>query len=307
MALNDWWAKRLLRNFIRTSKLEPSNKDVASVLYTSFVGLAGSQLEPYKRMSAMINFADSDGNYRGAKGTTYFTMRPSLLFKNITPTVTLYNPTTMREVGEALILKYGLPLKTEAFPVTPIDATVLPADISISIGDYTWMENEFIDVRVERAKVSVPEIFTDTVLDSPGLPTTVLTGRTPAEYTYAYDFTPDLPEDYLPLVNYPTGFFDDTVKDTVLADPGVMWLMAAIAKRMEVECSWETTDPNGFAMYKSQLVFNGMSKDYVPANAQPWSPRGDTAFENLLAIQFSSDIPGRTGLGFFHYNTLGRW
>lgn len=306
MALDDWWAKRLLRNFIRTSQLEPSNKDVASVLYTHWVGNMGTASAPYKRMSAMINFSDSDGKYRGAKGTTYFTMRPSLLFKNITPTVTLYNPKTMREIGEALVLKYGLPLKSDAFPVTPVDASILPADISVSIGSYAWMENEFIKVRVERAKASIPDLLTTTILDSPGLPTTVLTGRTPAEYSYAYDFTPDLPEDYLPLVNYPVDYFDTTNKDIVINDPGVLWLMSAITKRLGVECAWEVTDPNGVAMFKSQLVFNGPSKDYVPSNPQPWSPRGDTAFENLLVIQFSSDIPGRAGLGFFHYNSLGR-
>ena len=307
MALDDWWVKRLLRNFVRTSKLEPNNKDKLSVLYTTFVKSEGYQTATFTRMAMMVNFSDSDGNYRGAKSTTYFTIRPELLFKNITPAVTLYNPKTMREVGEALILKYGLPIKSDAFPVTPIDASVLPATIDISMGSYGWMEPEFIPVRITRAKVSVQELFQNTVLDSPQIPTTLLTGRTPAEYTYALDFTPDLPEDYTALLNYPTMFFDETVKDAVMADQAVIWLMGAIAKRMAVPSDWEVVNPDGFAMFKSQLVYNGLSKDYVPANAQPWSPRGDTGFENLLVIQFSSDIPGRAGLGFFHYNTLGRY
>lgn len=306
MALDDWWAKRLLRNFIRSSKLEPSNKDVPTVLYSTFVNDAGPEWERYKRMAVMINFGDTDGNYRGAKSTTYFTMRPSLLFKNITPSVTLYKPKTMREIGEALILKYGLPLKSDSFPVTPVDASILPAKIPVSIGDYYWMENELINVQVNRAAASVPDLFTDTVLESPGLPTTIMTGRASAEFTYAYDFTPDLPEDYLALINYPTMFFDDTVKDAVMEDPAVLWLTAAISKRMGSECAWEVSSADGFSMYKSQMIFNGLSKDYVPATPQPWTPRGDTAFENLMVIQFSSDIPGRAGLGFFHYNTLGR-
>lgn len=309
MALDDWWLDRMMRGYVRQNNLTPTNKDKISVLTPTAVGTVGGINDPNaaKRMSVIVNFGDTDGNYRGSRITTYFTMRIKQLFKNVTPTVKLYNPQTMQEIGEALIKKYGLPLKVDAFSTVAVDATVLPANIQVGVGSWNWLEPDMLTVRVERASVSIPELITDSVLESPGLPTTIMSGRTPAEYTYPLDFTPDLPEQFDAVRNYPVIAFDDTNKESLLQDPAVMWLMDAISKRMGVPSDWEVTNPDGFPLYKSLLIYNGPTADYVPANAQPWSPRGDTQFDNLLVIQFSTDIPGRSGLGFFHYNSLGRY
>ncbi len=307
MALTNTWLQRMMRNYLIRAQLKPNLKDTLSVGSGWYGYDNGSKDFPTRNMSTILLLGDTDGVYRGSAILNYTTLRLDFLFRNFQPVVHLYNPTSTMQVAKALIKKYGLGITEESFIDEPIDGKLLPVVIPLRCRATEWLEATTVNVRIERATVDLNDILTkSTTLESPKLPTTIETGRTPAEYSYSMDFTPDLPEIFYAIQNYPTEQFEVANKDTLMAMPIMTWLLAAIKDRMEIEADWEVTGADGYAFNKSILVYNGPVSAYAPAVLNPWTPRGDDVYDNLLVIQFSNEIPGRSGLGYFHYNTVGR-
>ena len=292
------WQQFVYRKFVSQNELRPIAADELAIIKMTKSGERGPAKNDFQAR-ALLCFRNTDGNFQGSVDSTWTSVRPSKLFINIVPEVWVYNPTTKREIAAALIERYGLPLEPTWFIDGPFDPSVMPQEVTLTTlrTDGTPASDELV-VKVDRAVVSVSDVFTDTVLDAPGIPFTVLSGRPSAEIVYNIDFTPDLPEDYRLLLQYPKTVVDETVYE----DPAVQLLVSLINNRpCDGEAAYDTGQPRDYSMAGSQAIYVGKPTGFVHPDGLPWSPGGNAQFDGLVVVKFPTTGVGRTGYGFFHF------
>ena len=296
MATQPRWHLFLARALMQKNGLMPGPNDrVTPYNVTSPAKEPDSAFTGY----ASLNFADLDGKYRGSVLSRWQSMNLQTAFKNISPAVWVYNSATKREIAAALIERYGLPLDSTWFADGPFDPTILPQEVELeTLRSHVCPLSQKLKVTVDRGAVDVGTLIENNVLESPGVPYTVLTGRASAEVSYTVDFTPELPEQYRQLLLYPTGVIDPVKYE----HESVKMLVNMINKRFENgKAYYSTGGAPDFNFSGSKLEFIGKPKDFVPPDGKPWSPRGDTAYDRLIVIKFSDSNVGRAGYGFFHF------
>lgn len=296
------WSDHLVRRFARLNSLRVLNGEEA---YTTRESSPSGKpaLDPFVGNATMV-FRDLDGYYRGSGLVNYNCLTPSVLFKNIDVEVWLYNPKTTREIAAEVARRYGVPIDPSWVVDKPFDFTVMPKTVEIEFARTDFTPRNFLNVTVRRADADVGQIFKSTVLSSPKVPFTLLDSRSNAEFSYQYDFTPSNPEEVKQLKAYPAvriidlSQYRDNPAMTVLSD-----LIAARTDwkpRYEVASGLTASD---LCFRGSQMVYNGRSVNYVPA--EPHLPSADTWYENVLVVRFDATHSGVQGLAFFHYNNLG--
>lgn len=296
------WSDHLVRRFARLNSLRVLNGEEA---YTTRESSPSGKpaLDPFVGNATMV-FRDLDGYYRGSGLVNYNCLTPSVLFKNIDVEVWLYNPKTTREIAAEVARRYGVPIDPSWVVDKPFDFTVMPKTVEIKFARTDFTPRNFLNVTVRRADADVGQIFKSTVLSSPKVPFTLLDSRSNAEFSYQYDFTPSNPEEVKQLKAYPAvriidlSQYRDNPAMTVLSD-----LIAARTDwkpRYEVASGLTASD---LCFRGSQMVYNGRSVNYVPA--EPHLPSADTWYENVLVVRFDATHSGVQGLAFFHYNNLG--
>lgn len=296
------WSDHLVRRFARLNSLRVLNGEEAyTTRESSPSGMFAS--DPFVGNATMV-FRDLDGYYRGSGLVKYNCLTPSVLFKNIDVEVWLYNPKTTREIAAEVARRYGVPIDPSWVVDKPFDFTVMPKTVEIEFARTDFTPRSFLSVTVRRADADVGQIFKSTVLSSPKVPFTLLDSRSNAEFSYQYDFTPSNPEEVKQLKAYPAvriidlSQYRDNPAMTVLSD-----LIAARTDwnpRYEVASGLTASD---LCFRGSQMVYNGRSVNYVPA--EPHLPSADTWYENVLVVRFDATHSGVQGLAFFHYNNLG--
>lgn len=296
------WSDHLVRRFARLNSLRVLNGEEA---YTTRESSPSGRFasDPFVGNATMV-FRDLDGYYRGSGLVKYNCLTPSVLFKNIDVEVWLYNPKTTREIAAEVARRYGVPIDPSWVVDKPFDFTVMPKTVEIEFARTDFTPRSFLSVTVRRADADVGQIFKSTVLSSPKVPFTLLDSRSNAEFSYQYDFTPSNPEEVKQLKAYPAvriidlSQYRDNPAMTVLSD-----LIAARTDwkpRYEVASGLTASD---LCFRGSQMVYNGRSVNYVPA--EPHLPSADTWYENVLVVRFDATHSGVQGLAFFHYNNLG--
>ncbi len=290
------WHLHLARALLKNNALIPGPNDRATP--HNVTSPAEYPDRPFVGYGAM-NFADLDGKYRGSVLSKWHSLNLKDSFKNITPEVWIYNATTLRGLAEALIERYCLPLEPTWFIDGPFDPTILPQTVTLeTLRTHVVPAAQKIDVVVKRGNVDLGALISNDVLESPGVPYTILTGRASAETSYCVDFTPDIPEQYRQLLQYPIGVIDPSKYE----HPSVKLLVDLIDKRFENgRAYYSTGGAPDFNFSGSKLIFVGKPKDYVPSVSKPWAPRPDTAYDRVIVIEFSDSNVGRAGLGFFHF------
>ena len=296
------WSDHLVRRFARLNSLRVLNGEEAYTTRESSPSVRFVS-EPFVGNATMV-FRDLDGYYRGSGLVNYNCLTPSVLFKNIDVEVWLYNPKTTREIAAEVARRYGVPIDPSWVVDKPFDFTVMPKTVEIEFDRTDFTPRNFLSVTVRRADADVGQIFKSTVLSSPKVPFTLLDSRSNAEFSYQYDFTPSNPEEVKQLKAYPAvriidlSQYRDNPAMTVLSD-----LIAARTDwkpRYEVASGLTASD---LCFRGSQMVYNGRSVNYVPA--EPHLPSADTWYENVLVVRFDATHSGVQGLAFFHYNNLG--
>lgn len=293
--------EHLVRRFVLANSLSPLTKDEAVVVRPwrpsttpadSFTGRAS------------IVFKDHDGLYRGGGLLSYSNLNPALLFKNITPTVYLYNPQDHAEIVDELGRRYGVPLFGAWVVNQPFDYTKLPQTVTVEFAPNDFINQVFLDIRVERASASIDEIFQNDVLESPKIPFTPMDARANVEFSYREDFTPDTLQEFKFLKSYPLALVDS---ETLYANQGIGVLSALIEQRMGWHPHYEVTaglSPTDLCFRGSQAIYNGSTKRFVNPVVDPASPTADAWYDNVLVIRFDPVFSGVQGLGYFHYNEL---
>lgn len=296
------WSDHLVRRFARLNSLRVLNGEEAyTTRETSPTGMSPSSV--FVGDATMV-FRDLNGYYRGSGLVKYKCLTPSVLFKNIDVEVWLYNPKTIREIVAEVARRYGVAIDPAWAVDGAFDYTTLPKTITVEFNRTHFTNQDFLNVTVRRADASVEQIFTNTVLNSPKVPFTLLDARINAEFSYQTDFTPSNPEECKQLKEYPVGLISDLSQYRDV--PAMTVLTDLIASRTdwtpqyEVEAGLKPTD---ICFRGSQLVYNGRTTGYVPA--EPHQPSADTWYENVLVVRFDATHSGVQGLAFFHYNNLG--
>lgn len=248
---------------------------------------------------ASLTFTDSNGKYRGSVVSHWSNVRLERLFKNITPEIWVYNPTTLRELGAALIERYALPLEPNMIVDGPFDPTILPQQVTLkTLRSHVVPADDEIEITVNRGEVDIGTLFTKTDLTSPGVPYTLLSGRASAEVSYVLDCTPDLPEQYALLQTYPSAVIDPALYDNA----AVQLLVSLINERSEDGKAFYSTGlAADYNFSGSKLVFVGNPKNFVHPENKPWSPKPEVGYDRVIVIQFSDANIGRAGYGFFHF------
>lgn len=296
------WSDHLVRRFARLNSLRVLNGEEAYTTRESSPSVVFVS-DPFVGNATMV-FRDLDGYYRGSGLVKYNCLTPSVLFKNIDVEVWLYNPKTTREIAAEVARRYGVPIDPSWVVDKPFDFTVMPKTVEIEFARTDFTPRNFLNVTVRRADADVGQIFKSTVLSSPKVPFTLLDSRSNAEFSYQYDFTPSNLEEVKQLKAYPAvriidlSQYRDNPAMTVLSD-----LIAARTDwnpRYEVASGLTASD---LCFRGSQMVYNGRSVNYVPA--EPHLPSADTWYENVLVVRFDATHSGVQGLAFFHYNNLG--
>lgn len=296
------WSDHLVRRFARLNSLRVLKGEEAYVTRESSPdGMSPSSL--FVGNATMV-FRDLGGYYRGSGLVKYNCLTPSVLFKNIDVEVWLYNPKTIREIVAEVARRYGVPIDPAWAVDGPFDFTVLPKTVQIEFKRTNFTNQDFLNVTVRRADADVGQIFKSTVLSSPKVPFTLLDSRTNAEFSYQYDFTPSNPEEVKQLKEYPAGLITDLSQYRDV--PAMTVLSDLIAARTDWKPQFEVAaglTASDLCFRGSQLVYNGRSINYVPA--EPHLPSADTWYENVLVVRFDATHSGVQGLAFFHYNNLG--
>ena len=296
------WSDHLVRRFTRDNSLRVLNGEEAyTTRESSPAGMAPTSL--FTGRSTLV-FRDLDGYYRGGGLVTYTCLSPSKLFKNINVEVWLYNPRTLREIAAEVGRRYGVAIDPTWVVDGAFDHTTLPKTVTLSFMRTDFTISDELTVTVHRADASIPDVFTNIVLESPRVPFTYQDGRINAEFAYKADFTPANDEELKLLKAYPTSkitaleHYRDNLTMPVLAD--------LIATRLEWTPQYEVVSglvATDVCFRGSQLVYNGRTTGFVPP--APHVPKADTWYDNVLVVQFDATYSGVQGLAFFHYNNLG--
>lgn len=307
MDVNNTWLQSLAMAFVRKNSLTAYAADKPSVNQLNPVGFLTPLAPGIGHSKGFLTFSDTNAALRGAVAVTWDTVNLEWLFRNIIPEIYVYNPHTKHELVAALIKRYGLPLTVDMFCDGAIDATVLPKTIQLetkgthSTPDYNSEaagSRSVIDVVVKRGDVNVADVFSSTVLATPGLPFKVLSGRTHAEFVYSVDFTPGLPETYKKLRAIPVGAVDSARYNS--AD--FTALLELITQRyLYGAVAWNTGGVTDFNFINSSVVYNGPTKAFVHPEGKSYSPGADARYDHVVVIKFDETSASRVGYGFFHY------
>ena len=251
-----------------------------------------------------VGFKNTNLNVRGTRRTKFYRYRLDRLFKNVSPVVYVYTPRTKAEVAQALIDRYGLPLKAEWFEDGVISKTLgdnPPFNIEMNLvrSNFTDNENADVTVQVRQASVSVADIFKSNVLEAPGLPFVVRQGYTNTELkTYTVDFTPEVLDDYKILRGISTSEQLYSVDGLNLTSS--MFITQLLHERLGVPVTVEGDIEGALSLRAANFVYNGPTSGFP--GSDPWHDHVlvfDTVIDPVSSV--ARTYRGRC---YIHYNEL---
>lgn len=249
----------------------------------------------------VVGFQKTDPNHRGTKLTRADNMALGKMFARIPElNVFVYVPKTTREIAQALIDRYGLPMYASMFvdiPITAEQVANMPFKIDLQLQPGPWciQDNaDFARVTVNEPNVDLADAFKNNVLDVPVLPYTIAQGATNVELvSIGTDFTPLYLEDYARLLEI------TTAADLSSAATPNVFRADVLVRLMEertgiVTQRQATTERDILTTDSAKLLYHGKPSGYPTAN---------TAYDRVLVFELVN-CPSYTGVYYFHYNSL---
>lgn len=297
MSLN-FFNARWLRLFVEAGLARPTGNE--EMFFT--------EPEPNLVLSSLngmsVGFKKTNLNVRGSRRTKFYRFRLDRLFKNVSPVAYVYTPRTKAEVAQALIDRYGLPLKAEWFEDGAISKALgdnPPFNIELNLvrSDFTDRSDIGVTVQVRQATVSVADIFKSNVLEAPGLPFVVRQGYTNTELkTYTVDFTPEVLDDYKILRGISTSEQLYSVDGLNLTSS--MFITQLLHERLGVPVTVEGDIEGALSLRTANFVYNGPTSGFP--GSDPW-------YDHVLVFDtvidpVSSVARTYRGRCYIHYNEL---
>lgn len=255
-------------------------------------------------VSVSVGFSRTNLNVRGSRRVEVKKLHLASLFKNVPPLVFCYTPRSTREVAQALIERYALPLHAEWFVDTPIAVDIgnnppFKVNMNLLNTEFTMADNDPTEVTVGAATVDIGDVFKFNVLDVPVLPFTVRTGYTNTELTtYGLDFTPEFIEDFR-NIRAITKSADLYASSSPEIDRSST-LVRIMTSRLDFEVTTEGDIEDTLSTKNATFVYNGPSQGFAAS---------DTSYDNVLVFDTVLDPVDSTartyrGRCYVHYNNL---
>lgn len=286
--------------------LDAGMQDVDGSETLFYNGANGQQLElPETTMN--LGWSAKNNTVRGSRRVRFTKMALATMFRNVTPVVYAYTPRSTKEVAEALIKRYGLPLDADWFVNTPIPTEVgnspdFTIGISLKRTLFTRNPSESegaTQVRVIQADVDLSEIFKNNVLSTPVMPFVVRMGYTNLEtLTYGIDFTPDTPERFILLRDIQASIDLYGFESPSAERSGN--LVELLSDRTGRPATVEADQDGKICLLRATLVYNGPTVGF---------PTADTWYDNVLVFDsivdpIDSAARDYRGRAYVHYNNI---
>jgi len=245
----------------------------------------------------ILGFESGGVRYEGSGVVTHPVLDLPTLFKNLTPTVSMFKPKNTREVLKELLLKYGLPVGDteellEDYALTALPTATQPTSVNLVAQPSNRLYSGNLTVTIKQKVMPLDEIVTVTDLDvvAPRLSLTnslvVLERR-----FYHYNFT-----DTAYLANIKA---QQVGKLPELNDSWFQQLLNSADVKQECgNLSWVWGGywtPNGFNLYLAQCVYNGPTTGWPDANQH---------YKSCMVVSIpapSSTVQSVTGYAILHY------
>lgn len=254
-----------------------------------------------------LGWSAKNNTVRGSRRVKFNKMSLSKMFNRITPVVYMYTPRSTREVAEALIKRYGLPMSPGWFVDSAIPTNVgNQPDFTIGLSVVNTLfsraptENEGpLQVRVLQADVDLADIFKNNVMTAPVMPYVVRQGYTNLEtITYGVDFTPDTPERFILLraIEASIDLYGPEAPSAERSGNLVELLTDRTGRLVTVEA-----DQDGkICLLRATLIYNGPTVGF---------PTSNTWYDNVLVFDTILDPVDSAardfrGRAYVHYNNI---
>jgi len=253
-----------------------------------------------------VGFSSTNFSVRGSRRVRFNKLSLNTLFRGVTPVVYLYTPRSKREVAQALIDRYGLPLQAEWFADEAIPtATGNLEDFTVKL----WLnltlftmggdEYNFLTVRVLRANADLATLFKDNVLDTPVMPYVIRSGYKNTELmTYGKDFTPSTEERFVALKSIASSqdLYGTQSPSLELSNT----LVEILSDRLGIPVTKEADVDGALCVHNATFVYNGPTTGLTGA---------DVWYDNVLVFDTVIDPLDSTardyrGRCWLHYNNM---
>lgn len=260
--------------------------------------------------ATVLNMGFSSKNFtvRGSRRVRFRKMKLLTLFRGISPVVYCYTPRTAREVADALIKRYGLPLLKEWFVDFPIASDVGNSpDFTVRLRltrtnfcePEPYAQVDYLEVRVLQQDQDVGELFKKTVMTAPAMPYVPRQGYANTELlTYGIDFTPNTVEVYDAIKSITTS--EDLYGHESPSLERANTLMELMTDRLGFPVVREPDQDDALCLLRSTLVYHGLTVGF---------PTADTWYTNVLVFDTITDPLDSAareyrGRCYVHYNSI---
>lgn len=253
-----------------------------------------------------VGFSAANFSVRGSRRVRFNKLSLNPLFRNVTPVVYLYTPRSKREVAQALIDRYGLPLQAdwfadEAIPTATGNLEDFTVKLWLNLTLFTMGgdENNALNVRVLRANADLSTLFKNNVLDTPVMPYTIRSGYKNTEpMTYGKDFTPSTEERFVALSSIASSqdLYGTESPSLELSNA----LVEILADRLGIPVTKEADVDGALCVRNATFVYNGPTTGIAQA---------DVWYDNVLVFDTVVDPLDSTardyrGRCWVHYNNM---
>lgn len=254
-----------------------------------------------------FGFKRTNQTVYGSRRVVFQQMKILEMFKNISPVVYCYTPRSSLEVVDALIARYGVPLKREWFREEAI-----PTEVGNSPGFkiHLWLNNtlftygsreikEALEVQVNQANVDIGDIFKKNVLAAPKMPYVIRQGYTNIDLlSYGKDFTPNTIERFK-LLRAIENSLDLYHHETPHAERSAN-LVELLQDRLGFKVTVEADVDKALCLLRGTFVYNGPTVGFNGAN---------TWYDNILVFDTITDPVDSAardyrGRAYVHYNNM---
>lgn len=216
---------------------------------------------------AILGYKKGAQSYRGTTEVDYNRIDLGLLFKNITPTLTMFQPRSHKEIFAELLRAYGLPGESEEAVLaevnnTTIDPTDNLAEVTLTIGAGNLYKGSLL-VKLKQKVMPLEEIIVYNELPVLNERLSLMNTKLVSErHFYHYDFT-----DHPLIAALRAAVPGTTLNVDFFNDPDV-WQECGEIRFYPRVSSYSGVPFNIYNTNGSPCVYNGPARDWPDANPE---------------------------------------